>query len=159
MNYNITTQILSEFDDIKKELLIQQYKNEYIFLFLQQQNNIMNCENRMLELKIIIDAHSNSIKLEYGKFITTFNGIEEMLIERPWNKLFEYHKIIKIIEYSNEKFEKNIRNKIRDELIELVKNKKLNKKNEVIYDKNIKKIIDIPIIKFNIDNTYYIKIK
>lgn len=156
---NITTNILSEFDDIKKDLLIQQYKNEYVHLFLQQQNEMMDCENRMSELKIIIDSYNNSIKLEYGKFITTFNGIEEMLIERPWNKLFEYHKIVKIIEYSNENFEKNIRNKIKEELIELVKNKKLNKKNEVIYDKNIKKIIDIPILKFNSDNTYYIKIK
>lgn len=156
---NITTNILLEFDDIKRELLIQQYKNEYIYLFMRQQNEMTNCENRMSELKIIIDSYNNSIKLEYGKFITTFNGIEEMLIERPWNKLFEYHKIVKIIEYSNENFEKNIRNKIRDELIELVKNKKLNKKNEIIYDKNIKKIIDIPILKFNSDNTYYIKIK
>ena len=155
---NLITNILSEFDDIKKELLIQQYKNEYIYLLLQQQNQLLNCENRLSELKIIIDSHNNSIKLEYNKFITTFNEIEEILIERPWNKLFEYHKIIKIIEYSNEKIEKNMRNKIMNELIELVKNKKLNKKNEVIYDRNTKKIVDIPILKLN-GKTYDIKIK
>lgn len=155
---NIMTNILSEFDDIKKELLIQQYKNEYIYLLLQQQNESVNCENRLSELKIIIDSHNNSIKLEYNKFIATFNEIEEKLIERPWNKLFEYHKITKIIEYSNEKIEKSMREKIKNELIELVKNKKLNKKNEVIYDKNTKKIIDIPILKLN-GKTYDIKIK
>ena len=36
MNQNITIQILNEFDDIKKDLLIQRYKNEYIYLCFKQ---------------------------------------------------------------------------------------------------------------------------
>jgi len=75
---------------------------------------------------------------------------DDYLYQKPWTKLTAIHKIIKIKEFVNNLQIKNEgeKQKIKDKLVELIKNKTLTKKESVIYDFAKAKIISINALKF-----------
>tara|TARA_Y100000589_G_scaffold278755_1_gene274362 strand:+ start:904 stop:1410 length:507 start_codon:yes stop_codon:yes gene_type:complete len=84
------------------------------------------------------------------------DNIDDFYYKKPWNKLNIVHKKIKIKEYINNLMLTKQKKKILiDKLINLLNNKKLNKKNEVDYDSCNGKIITISILKC-INDDYYI---
>lgn len=90
---------------------------------------------------------------EYGKFLNELN------FKKPWKKLKEFHKIMKIKEYvDNLEYRKGTkqakidtnRDFIKKELIDGIKSKKFVKdKCEVIYDQENMMIMNIDCVMFN----------
>lgn len=84
---------------------------------------------------------------------------DEYLYLKPWTKLTAIHKIIKIKEYVNMLLIDNEEEKkeLKENLIEMVKNKMITKKDSVLYDSTKGKIISIPLLQYK-NGKYYIKI-
>ena len=83
---------------------------------------------------------------------------DDYIYKKTWNKLNNVHKIIKIREFVNKLLINNLENKkkLKDDLITLVKTKKLTKKNSVNYDSINGRIVSIPILEYK-NNQYCIK--
>lgn len=79
------------------------------------------------------------------------------LYKKPWAKLNIIHKIIKIKEFVNNLkiIKDNDRDIIKEELIQLVKNKTLAKKDKVEYDENKGAIISISCLDYDNGNYFY----
>jgi len=82
---------------------------------------------------------------------------DEYIYKKPWNKLNTIHKIIKIKEFvSNLAIDDlEMKKKLRDQLVEMIKTKKLTKKNDISYDATNGIIVSIPILQYK-DNKYFI---
>lgn len=85
--------------------------------------------------------------------------MDELMFKRPWNKMREFHKQMKIKEFIDElKYNKKVsetninknRNELKEEIIDGLKNKKFGKnKSEVVYDPDTKNIISISCLYLN----------
>lgn len=88
--------------------------------------------------------------------ITETEGIysEDFVYKKPWNKVNIIHKKIKIEEFVNNLAMDDIQMKkhLKTQLVSMLKNKKLTKKNEVEYDAINGKIISIPLLNFKNSN-------
>jgi hypothetical protein len=82
---------------------------------------------------------------------------DELLYKKPWTKLNSIHKILKIKEFVNSlKFNiEEKRNKLKDDLILLVKSKVLTKKDSINYDEINGKIISIKNLEYKNGNYIY----
>ena len=82
---------------------------------------------------------------------------DEYIYRKPWNKLNTIHKIIKIKEFVSNLAIDDIEMKktLRDQLVEMIKTKKLTKKNDINYDIVNGIIQSIPILQYK-DNKYII---
>jgi hypothetical protein len=107
----------------------------------QPDKNVIKYEDKVINLE------------EYGKYA------DELVFKRPWPKLKEYHKIMKINQYINtlkysesiseRKREKN-KKYLREEIIQGIKNKKfLKNKSQIEYDTSNMKIISISCLDYN----------
>ena len=76
---------------------------------------------------------------------------DEYIYHKPWNKLNNIHKIIKIKEFINnlETDDIDMKNKLKLNLTNMIKEKKLSKKTDVNYDSNLGSIISIPILQYS----------
>ena len=119
-------------------------------------------------------ANKNKIKINLPNLIsstvensnveTTFDDTEsevkysdEYIYRKPWNKLNTIHKIIKIKEFVSNLVIDDIEMKknLRNQLVEMIKTKKLTKKNDINYDTVNGIIQSIPILQYK-DNKYLI---
>lgn len=85
---------------------------------------------------------------------------DEDLYKKPWTKLNAVHKILKIKEFVNNLKinSEKARAELRDELIDLVKLKILTKKEKVVYDESIGKIISLTDLQYKNEKYSYPKI-
>ncbi len=96
---------------------------------------------------------------EYNK------DIENIMFNKPWNKLREFHKIMKIKEYVNNlEYSKKVKEKdmiknkkyLIDEICSGLKNKKFGKnKSEVLYDQKNMSILSISSVDYNKKTNLY----
>lgn len=79
---------------------------------------------------------------------------EDFVYKKPWNKLNIIHKKIKMEEFVNNLTidDLEIKKLLKNQLVLMIKNKKLTKKNEVEYDATNGKIISIPSLKYKNNN-------
>jgi len=111
---------------------------------------------RLDELNGKLVEHTNntiiSDKTEEENNKNIFQQNNEYIYKKPWNKLSEVHKIIKIKEYVKTQLG-IIDKKYETELIKLltkyIKDKILSKKKSVNYNMYKAKIISIPSLKYN----------
>ena len=84
---------------------------------------------------------------------------EDFVYKKPWNKLNIVHKKIKMEEFVNNLTidDLEIKKHLKNQLVLMIKNKKLTKKNEVEYDAINGKIISIPTLKYK-NNNYNIDV-
>lgn len=82
---------------------------------------------------------------------------DEEFYKKPWTKLNAVHKILKIKEFVNnlKTNSENERTLLRDELIDLVKQKVLTKKEKVNYDEVNGKIISLSNLQYKNEKYYY----
>ncbi len=82
---------------------------------------------------------------------------DEYVYKKPWNKLNSIHKIIKVKEFIDTLNTNDIdmKKKLKKQLVDMIKDKKLNKKTDVNYDINNGNIVAIPIIQYK-DSKYII---
>ncbi len=80
---------------------------------------------------------------------------DDYMYKKPWNKLNVIHKIIKMKEFVNNLTIDDIEMKkhLKNQLVLMIKNKQLTKKNDVEYDHVVGRIISIPQLKYK-DNTF-----
>jgi hypothetical protein len=93
--------------------------------------------------------------------VTETEGIysEDFVYKKPWNKMNIIHKKIKMEEFVNGLSinDSEIKKHLKSQLVMMLKNKKLTKKNEVEYDSINGKIISIPALKYK-NNNYNIDV-
>ena len=79
---------------------------------------------------------------------------EDYIYKKPWNKLNIIHKKIKMEEFVNNLTidDNEIKKHLKNQLVLMLKNKKLTKKTEVEYDPINGKIISIPSLKYKNNN-------
>jgi hypothetical protein len=77
------------------------------------------------------------------------NYSDDYIYKKPWNKLNIIHKKIKLIEFVNNMDieDDQIKKHLKNQLVDLLKNKKLTKKSEVDYDSTNGHINSIPSLK------------
>ena len=148
---------------LDKELKIAYYDNiiEYVnknkMHSVVQINNIIKLREELTFCKNT-DINPSSESLSASQ-VTEHNNGEEIYYKKPWVKLNVVHKIIKIKEFVNElkiNLEED-REKLRGELIELIKNKTLTKKDKIKYDETNMKIVSIVDLEYNNGKYEYIK--
>jgi hypothetical protein len=147
MEYNL--------EQIKDTLRIK-YLNNLLTLYKKNSNefniikkNINKYDNTVYDLYTATEKNVESEKVSESEKI-------DYLYLKPWTKLTLIHKIIKIKEFINN-LEINDTNKkeiLKDELIEIMKNKKI--KNKINYDEVNGKILSISNLAFE-NNTYILK--
>ena len=136
---------------------------------LHDEYRLEELQKTMEDLKPNIILNDDETKTEPGQEpgpepgpeqeIGIFNQSDNYLYKKPWNKLAQIHKILKIKQYVKTQLgltDKKYENELINELIGYVKNKILSKKKTVNYDFNKEKIISIPNLKFS--NNKYILI-
>lgn len=111
------------------------------------------------------DGAGNKCEIKKMNLDEYAKDMDIYMFKRPWNKLREFHKIMKIKEYVDTlKFGKNadkqdiIRNKefLKKEICDGIKNKKFGKnKSEVTYDEEKMVITAISSLDFNKKNGIY----
>lgn len=165
----------------QKKIVIDKIREEIDFLTSDKYSNLKPIYDYICYLKKrigiddnIVTSYSNDKKNKSNTTKKLYNqdfGIKTMNLEeyvkdidivtfqKPWNKLKEFHKIMKIKEYISElKYNKKInknkiesnKKKIIKDIIHGLRNKKFTKgKSEIIYDQNEMKILSIDCIEFN----------
>ena len=85
---------------------------------------------------------------------------EDYLYKKPWTKLTNVHKMIKIKEFVNKLLitNENDKEELKKKLVGLIKTKKLTKKDMVKYDSINGRVIAIPILKYK-NGKYLVKSK
>jgi len=81
-----------------------------------------------------------------------FNKMDQYMFNKPWNRLPEIHKLIKIKEYVNNSliiYETQKKEKLIKVMFNHVKQKNLTKKGSVNYDQVNSRIVSIPSLKYN----------
>ena len=84
---------------------------------------------------------------------------DEYLYKKSWQKLNPIHKILKVKEFINNLKMNSEKDKIKlkDELVELIKEKVLTKKENVNYDEINGKIISLPNLQYKDGKYFYLK--
>lgn len=122
---------------------------------------LTECTNKKINSSIIKDKLKNIDNniTETNSLTETDTYTEDYIYKKEWNKLHSTHKIIKLREFVNRLNINNDTEKknLKKDLINLVKNKKLTKKNSVNYNSEKGLISSIPNLNV-VNNKYEIKI-
>jgi hypothetical protein len=151
---------------VMNKLNIKYYESIIISLEKQNNNNsqsyIVWLQEKMAKLSNNISTVTESEPVQSVQSVqhnnTTDNHME--LYKKPWNKLNQVHKILKIKEFINSltNIDVNEKDKLKDKLIELIKNKVLSKKEKINYDENNGKIISLLNLEYK-NNKYIYNIE
>ena len=108
------------------------------------------------KLNGIVNSDTETQLVKKNENIIIPKIIEENLYNKSWSKLNAIHKIIKIKEFVNNiKIDnENEKEKLKEELVDLVKTKVLTKKDKIIYDEENGKIISIKNLQYK-DGLYF----
>jgi len=142
---------MSEFLENLNGKLIKNYYNS-----LKKSLNKINITNYDNDLECILSDENYTDTETTSAIFSENTNCEEFYYKKPWNKLNIIHKKIKIKEFVNKLIIKSDeKQKLNKKLINLLNDKKLNKKDDVDYDSINGKIISISILKCK-NNEYYI---
>jgi hypothetical protein len=148
------------YDNVKIELNKYLQQDNQNYSITDQNNKIINSDNKITDQnnKIIdqnnkITDQNNKISksdTEKGGNITETETIDYLYL-KPWSKLTQIHKVIKIKEFVNNldiinQLEIEI---LKDNIINQIKEKKI--KNKINYDETKGKILSISNLSFNND--------
>lgn len=137
-----------DIDRIRKTLVLVKYENEYNYLNSQEQTEDFIASNNArinylkTQIEITTQERKNIKSVEDKKNDITDN-LSEFVFKKPWTRLPEYHKKIKLNEYvESQNLDKENKKILLNKLLEMMKNKELNKKT-LTYDPETTKIIEI----------------
>ena len=137
----------------QKNMELLYYKN------LKNHNSNSNIQSKIdsniLKLEKSLQKTNDSITEEKNTELETrLSETEEGYFYKPWNKMSTVHKIIKIKEYvSNLDLENSAKINLLRYLKTALKEKKISKNEQVIYNITKAKIISIP--KLNLNNNKF----
>lgn len=143
-----------------ENLVSQMKKNkidtEYLVNIINNMNTSEIENNIQTELKSDITIQSE-LKSDIAiQSEINIRSEDEYLYRKPWNKLNNIHKMIKIKEFVNNLHitNENEKTELKNNLIKMIKEKKLSKKNSVEYDETNGRIVSIP--NLQVKNNIYI---
>tara|TARA_E500000178_G_C16627669_1_gene576219 strand:+ start:121 stop:621 length:501 start_codon:yes stop_codon:yes gene_type:complete len=161
-------------EKLSNNLEIKYYKNiiNYCKKTNNSKKNVFEKKLKSLtssEIKIISETESvNSVNKNVDKEINEEKNnsseskeivySDDYLYKKNWTKLSNVHKIIKLKEFVSQLLIDKIedKEKLKEELTNLIKNKYLTKKDKVKYDEVKGKVIAIPVLSYK-NGKYYIK--
>ncbi len=136
-------------DSIKNDMLNLYYKN----IDIQAKKNKINVTLPLIieEPVNIADVVENTTEITETEQTSI---TDDFVYKKPWNKLNSVHKAIKIKEFINAMSIDDIEMKkhLRNQLIDMIKKKKLTKKNDVEYDQVNGRILSIPALQYKNNN-------
>lgn len=153
-------------EKLSNNLEIKYYKN--IINYCKKSNiEHIKFENKLKQMKNLELSISESETVESVNENENKNNTSESkeivysddyLYKRKWTKLSNVHKIIKVKEFVSKLLidDKNDKDNLKNELIDLIKTRYLTKKDKVKYDETKGKVIAIPILTFK-NGKYSIK--
>jgi len=133
---------LKYYNNLNKYLIKNNIDNQYIVEYIEKLANKENPKDKIDEKKISSDSDTVNI-------VSVTSDVN--LYKKSWSKLNIIHKTIKIKEFVNNlkiSSEKN-KEKIKNELIELLKKKVLTKKDKVNYDEERGVIVSLTELEYN----------
>jgi len=138
---------LKYYNNLDKSCIKSNLKDNYIKNKIKQ----LSSNNENIILTTETETNNDLNKIVYS---------EDYLYKRSWTKLSTVHKIIKIKEYINQLLIENQieKKKLEKELVFLIKNKVLTKKDKVKYNSVKGHIYSIPDLIYK-NGIYSIKIK
>ena len=101
---------------------------------------------------------NNEIKDKDSKKTNLFNNMDQYMFNKPWNRLPEVHKLLKMKEYVHKSliiYDNSKKEKLMKDLFKNVKQKNLTRKGSVNYDHVNCRIISIPSLKYDKKNEEY----
>ncbi len=136
-------------ETIKNDMLNLYYKNIDIQAKKNKINvNIPKIAEEPVNIADIVENTTEITETEQTSITDDF------VYKKPWNKLNSVHKAIKIKEFINTMTIDDIEMKkhLRNQLIDMIKKKKLTKKNDVEYDQVNGRILSIPALQYKNNN-------
>ena len=137
-------------DTIMNDMMTLYYKN----IDAQAKKNKINITLPVIE-EIPVNIADN-VETATENITETDNAsvTDDFVYKKPWNKLNSVHKVIKIKEFINTMSIDDIEMKkhLRNQLIDMIKKKKLTKKNDVEYDHVNGRILSIPALQYKNNN-------
>ena len=145
------------FKNIKENLYLKYLNNlKIISNKLSIDNQILNKKILELNTDLNTEAKSQIIISEINSESNILSENTDYLFSKPWNKLNQIHKIIKIKEFLNNlECDLKQKNYLKDELISFIKTKK---KVKFTYDENKGKLVSISVLSFA-NGKYFIEEK
>lgn len=146
-------------DTIKDNMINIYYKN----LEIQAKKNKIDIN---LPKYIEVLSSKEEFKKDIEPLTPTENGTEtetlyseDFVYKKPWNKLNIIHKSLKIQEFVNHLTidDPEMKKHLKNQLVLMIKNKKLTKKSDVEYDYVNGKVISIPSLQYK-NNNYNIDV-
>lgn len=132
---------LKYYNNLNKYLIKNSIDNKHILTYIDKLNNKNNNKNN--------EEYKNNTETDSANIVSITSDVN--LYKKSWSKLNIIHKTIKIKEFVNNlkiNCEKN-RDKIKNELISLLKNKVLTKKDKVVYDEERGIIVSLTELEYN----------
>ena len=125
-------------------------------------HSYINIQSKKSKINITVP---DSIELNTDIEIDTINVESDMdikysdeyIYKKPWNKLNNIHKIIKVKEFVNNLLSDDIEMKknLKIKLVNMIKERKITKKTDINYDVTNGIILSIPILQY-VNNKYII---
>ena len=132
---------LKYYNNLNKYLIKNSIDNKYILTYIDKLNNKNNNKNN--------EEYKNNTETDSANIVSITSDVN--LYKKSWSKLNIIHKTIKIKEFVNNlkiNCEKN-RDKIKNELIDLLKKKILTNKDKVVYDEERGVIVSLTELEYN----------
>ena len=132
---------LKYYNNLNKYLIKNSIDNKHILTYIDKLNNKNNNKNN--------EEYKYNTETDSANIVSITSDVN--LYKKSWSKLNIIHKTIKIKEFVNNlkiNCEKN-RDKIKNELISLLKNKVLTKKDKVVYDEERGIIVSLTELEYN----------
>jgi len=141
---------------LKNELNYLKEENNSVTSF----TNLSNRYDRIKLLEIILEIPIDQQTSVEQQKETMIKEMSQYVYRKQWNKLHEFHKIVKIKEYVKEHVkDPQMQNEITEKLVEHISNGMINTKKYVVYDPNAEKILNLPCLVVDGDKkTYQIKV-
>lgn len=140
-------------EELTKTMLILYYNN----LEKQAKKNKINInipkvENNTSEIMSIQTENTQTENTQTENDDTIYS--DDYMYKKPWNKLNSIHKIIKMKEFVNniKMDDMEMKKHLKTQLIQMVKDRRLTKKNDVEYDSVNGRIISIPSLQYKNNN-------
>ena len=150
---------MDQIDIIRKQLYDAKFTNELAYLTdptRLEEDDKDYIDARIAYLQKHIDI--NNKPPEKTDFEVAIDELTKFAKSKPWFQLPEQYKMAKIKEYfDSSQINDELKTKILKDFTTRIYDKQLRTKNDVTYDKEIGKIIEITAFKYNKnDNTYTI---
>ena len=141
--------------DIIINKLEQKYFMSLNTLLIKNNSEILWVTDHLNKLNGVVHSDTETQIVKKNENVIPNKNNDENLYQKSWSKLNAIHKIIKIKEFVNNiKIDDESKEKLKEELVNLVKTKILTKKDRIIYDEENGKIINIKNLQYK-DGKYF----